>query len=184
MQVFKQSMFHFLLIMGNLLLGCLILTITRNFIELKFPIFEEIILASILATVITLGFTLYLKTVGSQKNSIRLLSYVNIIGLMLSLLVLPYTLLNIDRSRSFYVLSWVDQGKVYVENGQIILEVRSTESADIAGVDLRLKEQEQRGLIREGNGVYKVTNIGKFTLRIANLLAKLFNLTNWEANKN
>jgi hypothetical protein len=102
---------------------------------------------------------------------------------MLSLLVLPYTLLNIDRSRSFYVLSWVDESKVYFENGQIVLEVRSTESTDIAGVDLRLKEQEQRGLIREENGVYKVTNIGKLTLRIANLLAKLFNLSNWEANK-
>jgi hypothetical protein len=102
---------------------------------------------------------------------------------MLSLLVLPYTLLNVDRSRSFYVLSWVDQGSVFVENGQIILEVKSAESADITGVDLRLKEQEQRGLIREGNGIYKVTNIGKMTLWIANLLAKLFNLTNWEANK-
>lgn len=176
-------MFHFLLIMGNLLIGCLILALTRNFIELNFPIFEEIILASILATLITLGFTFYLNSVGGQKNSIRLLSYVNIIGLMLSLLVLPYTLLNIDRSRSFYVLSWVDKSKVYFENGQIVLEVRSTESTDIAGVDLRLKEQEQRGLIREENGVYKVTNIGKLTLRIANLLAKLFNLSNWEANK-
>lgn len=176
-------MFHFLLILGNLFLGCLILAVTRNFIELKFPIFEEIVLASILATVLTFGFTLYLNKVTSSINSMRLLSYVNLIGLMLSLLVLPYTLLNVDRSRSFYVLSWVDQGRVTVENGQIILEVKSKESADIAGVDLRLKEQAERGLIREGNGVYKVTNLGKLTLRIANLLAKLFNLTNWEANK-
>lgn len=183
MQIFKQTMLHFLLIMGNFLLSCLILTVTRNFIELKFPIFEEIVLVSILATLLTLGFTLYLNKVSSSKNSIRLLSYVNIIGLMLSLLVLPYTLLNVDRSRSFYVLSWVDQGRVFVENGQIILEVKSAESADIAGVDLRLKEQDQRGLIREGNGIYKVTNTGKLTLWIANLLAKVFNLTNWEANK-
>ena len=184
MQIFKQSMFHFLLITGNLLLCCLILILTRNFIELKFPIFEEIVLASIIATVITLGFTIYLTKLRSSKNSIRLLSYVNIIGLMLSLLVFPYALLNIDRSRSFYVLSWVDQGKVYVENGQIILEVSSTESTDIAGVGSRLKEQEQRGLIREANGVFKVTNTGKLMLLIANSLAKLFNLTNWEANKN
>ena len=169
--------------MGNLFLSCLILALTRNYIELKFPIFEEIVLASILATLLTIGFALYLNRASSSKNSIRLLSYVNIIGLMLSLLVMPYTLLNVDRSRSFYVLSWVDQGRVSLENGRLVLEVKSTESADIAGVDLRLKEQEQRGLIQQGNGIYKVTNMGKLTLRIANLLAKLFNLTNWEANK-
>ena len=183
MQVFKRSMFHLLLIMGNLLLTCLILTLTRNFIEFDFPMFEEIVLVSILAALITLGFTLYLKKVGLFRESISLLCYVNLIALMLSILVLPYSLINVDRSRSFYVLSWVDQGGVSIKNDQTVVKVESTEAADTTGVELRLKEQQQRGLIQETNGKYKVTNMGELTLEIANLLSRIFNLKNWEANK-
>jgi len=158
--------------------------LTRNFIEFNFPLFEEIVFVSILAALITLGFTLYLKKVGFFSESISLLCYVNLLALMLSILVLPYSLINIDRSRSFYVLSWVDQGEVSIKNGQTVVKVESTEAADTAGVELRLKEQQQRGLIQEANGKYKVTNMGKLTLEIANLLARIFNLKNWEANKN
>lgn len=174
---------HFAIVMGGFLLSCIILALTRNFLDFDFPLFEEIIFVSTFAALLSLGLTLYLNRVGLLKDSIRLLIYVNLIALMFSTLVLPYSLLNVDRSRSFYVLSWVEQGRVSVENGQIILKVQSTESADIAGVDLRLMEQEQRGLIQESNGIYKVTNMGKLTLMVANHLAKIFNLINWEVNK-
>ena len=166
------------------MLSNLMLVLTRNFIEFNFPLFEEIVFVSTLAALITLVSTLYLKKVGFFNDSIRLLCYVNLLALMLSILVLPYSLLNVDRSRSFYVLSWVDQGEVSIENGQIVVNVESTEATDTSGVELRLKEQQQRGLIQEANGRYKVTNMGKFILKIANLLAKIFNLKNWEANKN
>ncbi len=170
--------------MGSFLLSNLMLVLTRNFIEFNFPLFEEIVFVSTLAALITLVSTLYLKKVGFFNDSIRLLCYVNLLALMLSILVLPYSLLNVDRSRSFYVLSWVDQGEVSIENGQIVVNVESAEATDTSGVELRLKEQQQRGLIQEANGSYKLTNMGKFTLKIANLLAKIFNLKNWEANKN
>ena len=184
MRFLKLSLFHFALVMGSLLLSNLMLVLTRNLIEFNFPLFEEIVFVSTLAALITLVLTLYLKKVGFFRDSIRLLCYVNLLALMLSVLVLPYSLLNVDRSRSFYVLSWVDQGDVSIKNGQTVVKVESTEAADIAGVELRLKEQQQRGLIQEANGVYKVTNMGKLTLGTANLLAKIFNLKNWEANKN
>jgi hypothetical protein len=175
---------HLALVIGGFLLTCLILVLTRNFLNFDFPLFEEIIFVSSFSALLTLGLTLYLKMTGFLKDSIRLLAYVNIIALMFSILFLPYCLLNVDRSRSFYVLGWVEQGRVSVENSQIILRVKSTESADIAGVHLRLMEQKQRGLIQVDDGIYRVTNMGKLTLEIANLLANIFNLTNWELNKN
>lgn len=184
MRILKPLIIHLALMLGNFLLSCLILILSRNFVEFDFPLFEEIVFVSILASLLTLGLTVYLKKVGVLLDTIQVLSYVNVLALMLSILVLPYALLNVDRSRSFYVLSWVDQGKVSNENSQTILEVESTEQADIAGVELRLKEQQQRGLIQETNGIYMITSMGKLTLGIANVLAKMFNLTNWEVNRN
>jgi hypothetical protein len=64
-----------------------------------------------------------------------------------------------------------------------VLRVESDESSDIAGVKLRLIEQKQRGLIREIGGQYEVTGKGELALGIANTLAKIFNLENWEFNR-
>jgi hypothetical protein len=157
--------------------------LTRNFLEFRFPLFEEILLVSTFAALLTFGLTFFLKNVGFLKDTIQLLCYVNILALMLSVLVLPYSLLNVDRSRSFYVLSWVNQGKISEASGQIVLRVESEESSDIAGVKLRLIEQKQRGLIREIGGQYEVTGKGELALGIANTLAKIFNLKNWEFNR-
>jgi predicted transcriptional regulator len=81
------------------------------------------------------------------------------------------------------VLSWVNQGRVSIENGQIILNVESTESVDRSGVYLRVVEQQQRGLISRSNQTYEITSMGKLALVIANMLAQTFSLENWETNK-
>jgi hypothetical protein len=183
MRGLKRYILHFTIVIVGFLLTCIILVFSRNFFKLNFPLFEEILFGSILAAFFTLSFTFYLKNRGVFKDSIQTLCYVNILALMFSVLILPYSLLNVDRSRSFYVLSWVEQGKVSVENGQIILNVKSTESLDRSGVYLRLVEQQQRGLINRSNQTYEITSMGKLALAIATMLAQTFSLENWEANK-
>lgn len=180
----KSSFRHLLFVMANFLVSCLILFFSRNFIDHNVPLFEEIIYASILSTLLTLGSTFFLKNRELLYDSNRLLVYINIIALLSSVLILPYSLLNVDRSRSFYVLSWVDQNKISKSGNQILIQVQSSESLDIVGIKQRVEEQQQRGFIRENNGVYQVTEIGSFMLGVANLLAELFNLENWELNKN
>jgi hypothetical protein len=183
MRSLKPYILHFTIVIVSFLLSCIILAFSRNFIKFNFPLFEEILFGSILAALFTLSFTFYLKKRGALKDSIQTLCYVNILALMFSVLVLPYSLLNIDRSRSFYVLSWVNQGRVSIENGQIILNVESTESVDRSGVYLRVVEQQQRGLISRSNQTYEITSMGKLALVIANMLAQTFSLENWETNK-
>lgn len=173
-----------LFIITNFVMSCLILVFSRNLVELNVPLFEEIIYASVLSTMVMLGSTFFLTKWKLLHDSNRILVYINIIALLVSVLILPYALLNVDRSRSFYVLSWVDQNKISKSGDQFLVQVQSSESLDIRGVKQRVEEQQQRGLIRENNGVYQVTEIGSFMLGVANFLAELFNLENWKSNKN
>ena len=167
----------------NLLTCGLLLLLSRNFLRLELPLFEEIILAAILSSFLCLISGLYLTRVKTFIGSVRVITYLAFIGLLISTIVFPYSLVNIDRSRSFFVLSWVDHGKISVNSGEITLSVISHESVDKIGVLQRLNEQEQRGLVNKKDNSFEVTDYGKFMLRIANFLAKLFNLENWEANK-
>lgn len=167
----------------NLLTCGLLLLLSRNFLRLELPLFEEIILVAILSSFMCLISGLYLTRVKTLIGSVRMVSYLAFIGLLIATIVFPYSLVNIDRSRSFFVLSWVDHGKISVNSGEITLSVDSHESVDKIGVLQRLNEQEQRGLVSKKDNSFEVTGYGKFMLRIANSLAKLFNLENWEANK-
>jgi hypothetical protein len=99
-----------------------------------------------------------------------------------------YTVLAIDRSRSFYVLSWVDQGWFnYSQNS-----LRLTSKSNPQGIDLdknnlepieqRIEEQISRKLIKiDGNEIH-LTFFGKTTLIISEKTALIFNLKNWQAN--
>lgn len=184
MEGLRLSFRHMLFIITNFVMSCLILVFSRNLVELNVPLFEEIIYASVLSTMVMLGSTFFLTKWKLLHDSNRILVYINIIALLVSVLILPYALLNVDRSRSFYVLSWVDQNKISKSGDQFLVQVQSSESLDIRGVKQRVEEQQQRGLIRENNGVYQVTEIGSFMLGVANFLAELFNLENWKSNKN
>ena len=184
MKVLKSSGLHLIVVTVNFLTSCFILFLSRNFVEFDLPLFEEIIYASILSVALTLGLTFLLKKRRLLNDSNQLLIYINIIALLVSVLILPYSLLNVDRSRSFYVLSWVDQNKISKLGDQILVDVLSSQSLDIAGVSQRIQEQQQRGLIREADGRYQVTISGSFILGIANFLSELFNLENWKSNKN
>ena len=89
-----------------------------------------------------------------------------------------------DRSRSFYVLSWVDNGSISSSDGELNFQIKSSEASDINGVALRLKEQIGRGLVQEVNGRYQLTPTGDLYISVANFLADLYRLENWDANKN
>ena len=91
-------------------------------------------------------------------------------------------LVNIDRSRSFYVLSWVGKDKIHYVNGKIHVNVQSMEAINLEGVEQRINEQKDRGLIEiSGDKIY-LTWYGKGFLVISNLFADVFKLDNWEKN--
>ena len=177
------SISHIFFVLVNLLTCGLLLILSRNFLQLGLPLFEEIILAAVLSSILCLISGFYIARVKALIGSVRMIAYLAFIGLLIATIVFPYSLVNIDRSRSFFVLSWVDLGKISDKSGEITLSVISHESVDKAGVLQRLNEQQQRGLVSKKDNSFELTDYGKFMLQIANFLAKLFNLENWEANK-
>jgi hypothetical protein len=93
------------------------------------------------------------------------------------------TILNIDRSRSFYLLSWVERGTVKVnEQGIDLTLIKSNEKINLVEIQVRLLEQEQRHLIKMGASSYQLTDRGKILNFGVKILSKVFSLDNWERN--
>jgi hypothetical protein len=98
---------------------------------------------------------------------------------------LQFTLVNIDRSRSFYVLSWANQNKVFdSKDGVTLVGVQSQEKLNLLAIEVRLGEQIEKNFLELDRNQIKPTVTGKFMLWIANSLANIFNLENWKLNKN
>jgi hypothetical protein len=95
-----------------------------------------------------------------------------------------FSLVNIDRSRSFYVLSWVDRGLVSNVDGKFDLSrVMSDEKWNLKGIESRFFEQISRGLITSQGPRYRLTKMGFVYLKFAEISADIFKLKNWESNK-
>ena len=93
-------------------------------------------------------------------------------------------LLNVDRSRSTFVLSWISLNKVeYKLNELDLSKVQSPESSNPDAINNRIEEQLSRGLIEmsDENKPY-LTYRGKFILWTSELLSKAFHLNGWEKN--
>lgn len=93
-------------------------------------------------------------------------------------------LINIDRSRSFYVLSWINKYQIGSSLNQNQFDsVRSSEKNSVVSIQKRIIEQESRGLVFKNGNVFSLTRLGKVTLGLSNYFAKLFRLQGWYQNK-
>jgi hypothetical protein len=110
---------------------------------------------------------------------------VAIISLGLSLMFLNQTfVLNVDRSRSTFVLSWVEKGYVSIDTtGSFLLEgILSKENSNELGTIQRVRENIDRGLISVKGETVELTLVGHLLLHICEGTANLFNLQGWKTN--
>lgn len=96
----------------------------------------------------------------------------------ISFVIITTLTLNIDRSRSVFVLKWVNElsssSPVKIEE---IVKFKDLSPLDAAVVAQRLDEQEQLGLLDEvGNG-YKLSVFGNLFVKFASAFAKVMNLS-------
>jgi hypothetical protein len=136
-------------------------------------------MSSIIATVVILQF----QNSNRFKVSLQVLKKSFITALAISF-ILNISLLNIDRSRSFYVLSWVANGDIKENSNKLIVLAKSDEARDVSATLLRLNENKSRGLIEKKSETYELTWQGRLMLRSSNTLAWIFALKNWNMNKN
>ena len=107
------------------------------------------------------------------------------IGSLLFMQVAPSILLNIDRSRSFYVLGWVKFGEIRTTDDILDLSrVVSAERKNPEAIYMRIVEQENRGLIKSSpQGQYSLTRSGQFFFQWSDFLASMFQLNGWKNNR-
>lgn len=141
-------------------------------------LYEQINVSSIIGTVLIILSGGFLKI----RVNYPLIKKTLITALAISF-ILNSLLLNIDRSRSFYVLSWVANGDVNTSASTLVVTAKSEESRNAEATLLRIQENEARGLIERKSNTYKLTFQGKMLLKVSNFLSKVFLLENWEVNK-
>ncbi len=156
----------------------------RVFTEIE--LFEAIIFSSVAST---LFLTLLAYVLWHRKIlTIQLVPTVcwALLTSMLVVVILgPNTVMNIDRSRSFYILNWVQNGGIRVSgDGKLLMRVDSNERLNTSGIQERLLEQSSRGLLELRGNTYYLTNKGKVTLTIADVIANFYHLEGWFKNRN
>jgi hypothetical protein len=97
--------------------------------------------------------------------------------------VYSFLLVNIDRSRSFYVLSWVKIYKISSNYPYDLSQVKSSEAINRFAITQRMTEQKDRKLIYDDGKYLGLTKSGNLILNLSNLFAKIFSLDNWFINR-
>jgi hypothetical protein len=157
-------------------------------VRLKFPsnlLFDQFLVL----TVIVFGVSLFITNLKSSAlpKSISFLSpeakfFACMTVSLLFFSTVQYSVLAVDRSRSLYIFSWVDDGIIKSLNGQIsIISTKEDPEglADVAAITQRIQEQTSRGLMSiEGSSV-QLTRTGKGVLYTAKFTARFFNLRGW-----
>lgn len=116
------------------------------------------------------------------KNPTELIAFL-VVGLTSVNLFTQSIVLNIDRSRSFYVLSWAEKNLIEYRDGRLDLNmVKSNEKLSVTSIEQRIIEQQKRNLLEISESKVRLTTQGKILLSFSNLTAKILGLRNWEKN--
>ncbi len=147
-------------------------------------LFEQI---TLLTLTIFSFFCTYSVTVGKLKAKSDFFGrrfQLTVIASLLFFLSAQFTILNIDRSRSFYVLSWINLERIQIRGESYDLsKVDSPEKSNINAIAARIEEQVSRGLVISKNSELQLTRRGELVLWAAELSGDLFHLEYWESNR-
>jgi len=94
----------------------------------------------------------------------------------ISFILITSLLLNIDRSRSFYLLKWVESAGNYGTSITELQKLKKLSDSDLAALKQRVREQDQSGFLFKDNERIYISSQGKFLVFIFRNLAKFENL--------
>ena len=141
-------------------------------------------ISPLLFTIINLSSTIifvFLYLLYAFKKIGQFIFMLLIIFGLISYNVISFSLLNTDRSRSFFVLSWVKNGDIGLINQNLIVNNPvSLEFQNSDSVIQRIEEQRKNGLI--DSRTLKLTTWGKYFLSSIEFVARVFSLKGWYEN--
>ena len=167
---------EFLTILLSVIFTCIaliFLAILRQFDDVTF-LFLQILFITILVAILVYGLSFIPLSRFTAVFHGRELAITLIVFTLLS-----FTTLNIDRSRTFYLLKWVsiageagtsttDMAKKYNFSGQDIIDIRQ-----------RVEEQTESRSIVEVDGKLKLTLLGKLIVNTSTFIANFANLSGY-----
>jgi len=157
--------------MGVTLLLLAVLAIWRYF-ETNTFIFIQIIVCSII-----LLSVLYLLRLSNSK--FKFFNGNELLIIAISFIVVTFLLLNIDRSRSFFLLKWVDSSGSNGITVQEIQKQKNLSESDLVAVEQRIQEQSQSGFLIVRNERIYISQEGKVLVFIFRNLARVENLAGY-----
>jgi hypothetical protein len=109
--------------------------------------------------------------------------YRTLVTLLLVFNLLAFTVGNVQRSTSLYLLSWVGDHKPSGVTLSVLENklIKRDQSVDYVGLKQRVNEHEKRHLfLIQNDGRIVLTLEGKFVLAVAKFLSHVFNLDLWK----
>jgi len=96
-------------------------------------------------------------------------------------IMIQFLSLNIDRSRSFYMLKWSAENRVVLEDNRITRIVDGADTFEFNGLEQRLEELQKRRLIIKQENKAETTALGNLVYVISNSIAWIWNLGGWRS---
>ena len=173
-----------LLAISTCLIACLGLAIARRKFDTSL-LFDQFCFLTILVFLISFFLShnpgrFFSKSVGLLSSEAKFFASLSVALLFFS--SVQYSVLAVDRSRSLYIFSWVDQGLIKSIDDQIVIGSTSVDPvglADLTAINQRVQEQSARGLMITQGSAIKLTFSGKAVLSISKFFAYVFNLRGW-----
>lgn len=165
---FKNELYKLILSVAGSLILFVLIAFWRLFDPNSF-LFLQILFCSAI-------FLLFLYSLRSRKFPFKLINGNELLIVSISFILVTFLLLNIDRSRSFFLLKWVESSG---SHGTTITELqkhKNLSDSDLVAVKQRVKEQDQSGFIFKENERIYISRQGKILVFIFRNLASFENL--------
>jgi len=137
---------------------------------------SDVLLIAQILIVVFLLYALFLLFAGIRQPKSS--AFHRLVASLVAFTILSFSLLNIDRSRSVYVLKWVSESSTSFESVTVssLATVHELSGNDVSAFKMRLSEQTELGFLHESNGAYRLTIMGSVFIWFAERIARLANL--------
>jgi hypothetical protein len=123
-----------------------------------------------------LGVIVYLFSSVLENRFGALLRGRELTSIVFAFTLISFVTLNVDRSRSFYLIKWVSESSKTGTTLQEISESKNLSPEDIKDFRQRINEQKESGTLKVENGQIKVTFLGSIVVAISRFFAKFASL--------
>ncbi len=154
---------------------CLVLILWR-FLNPTDLIFDQILFISLAVLIFYLVLKLFVRNLTTLRD--RFSKCVILVSILLFYIFGTTMLMNIDRSRSVYVLKWVSSCSSTKITQDLACIIKSDQNK--SEIFQRIEEQETRGLLIKSGQTYTLSLTGKAVLLLSEKLSIVFYLEGYK----